>query len=257
MSFALQPGRAAGAAFPITPEEARVRVDLAAAYRLAALERWDDLIYTHISATVPGEPDHFLINPFGFAFEEIRASDLVKINSRGEVVGEVVHPVNVTGFALHAAVHAVRTDAHCVMHLHNTAGISVSAQAEGLLPLSQHAMRFHGRIAYHDYEGLAFTPAEGARLTASLGAHPAMLLRNHGTLTVGRTVAEAYVLMATLIKACEIQLGAQLGSATVQPPRDIADRTSLQLYDNGAVEGVMEWPSLLRKLDRIDPSYKN
>ncbi len=257
MSFALQPGRAAGPAFPISEEEARVRVDLAAAYRLAALERWDDLIYTHISATVPGEPDHFLINPFGFAFEEIRASDLVKINSRGEVVGETVHPVNVTGFALHAAVHAARADAHCVMPLHNTAGIAVSAQAEGLLPLSQHAMRFHGRIAYHDYEGLAFTPAEGARLTASLGGHPAMLLRNHGTLTVGRTVAEAYVLMATLIKACEAQLGAQLGSATVQPTPAVADKTSLQLYDDGAIEGVMEWPALLRKLDRIDPSYKN
>ncbi|GAA7754640.1 MAG: class II aldolase [Burkholderiaceae bacterium] len=257
MSFALQPGRAAGPAFPISDEEARVRVDLAAAYRLAALERWDDLIYTHISATVPGEPDHFLINPFGFAFDEIRASDLVKINSRGEVVGETAHPVNVTGFALHGAVHAARPDAHCVMHLHNTAGIAVSAQAEGLLPLSQHAMRFHGRIAYHDYEGLAFSPAEGGRLTGSLGGHPAMLLRNHGTLTVGRTVAEAYVLMATLIKACEIQLGAQLGSATIQPSAAIADKTSLQLYDGGAVEGVMEWPALLRKLDKIDPSYKN
>lgn len=257
MSFALQPGRANGPALPISPEEARVRVDLAAAYRLAALERWDDLIYTHISATVPGEPDHFLINPFGFAFDEIRASDLVKINGRGEVVGETVHPVNVTGFALHAAVHAARADAHCVMHLHNTAGIAVSAQAEGLLPLSQHAMRFHGRMAYHYYEGLAFTPAEGARLMASLGGHPAMLLRNHGTLTVGRTVAEAYVLMATLIKACEIQLGAQLGSATVQPAPAIAERTSLQLFDNGAVEGVMEWPALLRRLDKIDPTYKD
>jgi ribulose-5-phosphate 4-epimerase/fuculose-1-phosphate aldolase len=257
MSFALQPARAAGPAVPVSAEEARVRTDLAAAYRLAALERWDDLIYTHISATVPGEPDHFLINPFGFAFDEIRASDLVKINGRGEVVGETVHPVNVTGFALHAAVHAARADAHCVMHLHNTAGIAVSAQADGLLPLSQHAMRFHGRIGYHDYEGLAFTPAEGARLTVSLGQHPAMLLRNHGTLTVGRTVAEAYVLMATLIKACEIQLGAQAGRATVQPPADVAERTSLQLYDNGAVEGEMEWPSLLRKLDRIDPSYRD
>ena len=257
MSFALHPGRAAGPAWPIGAEEARVRVDLAAAYRLAALERWDDLIYTHISATVPGEPGHFLINPFGFAFDEIRASDLVKINGQGEVVGETVHPVNVTGFALHGAVHAARADAHCVMHLHNTAGIAVSAQAEGLLPLSQHAMRFHGRMAYHDYEGLAFTPAEGTRLTASLGDHPAMLLRNHGTLTLGRTVAEAYVLMATLIKACEIQLGAQLGSATVQPLPAVADRTSLQLFDDGAVEGVLEWLALLRKLDRIDPSYKD
>ncbi|UIF85334.1 class II aldolase/adducin family protein [Cupriavidus sp. UYPR2.512] len=258
MSFALQPARAAGGPIqPVSAEEQRVRVDLAAAYRLAAREGWDDLIYTHISATVPGEPDHFLINPFGFAFDEIRASDLVKINGRGEVVGETVHPVNVTGFALHAAVHAARVDAMCVMHLHNTAGIAVSAQAAGLLPLSQHAMRFHGRMAYHDYEGLAFTPAEGARLTASLGAHPAMLLRNHGTLTVGRTVAEAYVLMATLIKACEVQIAAQAGGALVQPGAAVADKTSGQLYDNGAVEGVMEWPALLRKLDRIDPSYRD
>jgi ribulose-5-phosphate 4-epimerase/fuculose-1-phosphate aldolase len=257
MSFALQPARATGAPQPVTPEERRVRVDLAAAYRLAALQGWDDLIYTHISATVPGERDHFLINPFGFAFDEIRASDLVKINGRGEVVGETVHPVNVTGFALHAAVHAARADAMCVMHLHNTAGIAVSAQADGLLPLSQHAMRFHGRIAYHDYEGLAFSPAEGARLTESLGNHPAMLLRNHGTLTAGRTVAEAYVLMATLIKACEIQIGAQAGGRLVQPAPAVADKTSEQLYDNGAVEGVLEWPALLRKLDKIDPSYRD
>ncbi|WER45050.1 class II aldolase/adducin family protein [Cupriavidus sp. WKF15] len=257
MSFSLQPARAAGAPSPVTPEEQRVRVDLAAAYRLSALQGWDDLIYTHISATVPGEPGHFLINPFGFAFEEIRASDLVKINGRGEVLGETVHPVNVTGFALHAAVHAARADAMCVMHLHNTAGIAVSAQAEGLLPLSQHAMRFHGRMAYHDYEGLAFTPAEGARLTASLGQQQTMLLRNHGTLTVGRTVAEAYVLMATLIKACEIQIGAQAGGRLVRPAPGVADKASGQLYDNGAVEGTLEWPALLRKLDRIDPSYRD
>lgn len=257
MSFSLQPARAAGAPHPVTPEEQRVRVDLAAAYRLAALAGWDDLIYTHISATVPGEPEHFLINPFGFAFDEIRASDLVKINGRGEVVGEAAHAVNVTGFALHAAVHAARADAHCVMHLHNTAGIAVSAQQAGLLPLSQHALRFHGRIAYHDYEGLAFTPAEGARLTASLGAQPAMLLRNHGTLTVGRTVAEAYVLMATLIKACEIQIAAQAGGSVVAPAPDVAAKASEQLYDNGAIEGALEWPALLRKLDRIDASYRD
>jgi len=257
MSFALQPARAAGASGPESPEARQVRTDLAAAYRLAALAGWDDLIYTHISATVPGEPGHFLINPFGFAFDEIRASDLVKINAKGEVVGDAVHPVNVTGFALHAAVHAARADAHCVMHLHNTAGIAVSAQACGLLPLSQHALRFHGRMAYHDYEGLAFTPAEGTRLTASLGDHPAMLLRNHGTLTVGRTVAEAYVLMATLIKACEVQIGAQAGGQVVQPSPAVVEKTSEQLFDGGAVEGVLEWPALLRKLDRIDPSFRD
>ncbi|MFJ1258002.1 class II aldolase/adducin family protein [Cupriavidus sp. CuC1] len=257
MSFALQPARAAGPILPVTQAESRMRLDLAAAYRLCALQGWDDLIYTHISAAVPDEPDHFLINPFGFAFDEIRASDLVKINGRGEVVGDSTHAVNVTGFALHGAVHAARPDAVCVMHLHNSAGVSVSAQACGLLALSQHALRFYGRLAYHDYEGLAFTPAEGARLTASLGQHPAMLLRNHGTLTVGRTVAEAYVLMATLIKACEIQLGAQAGGQVVQPPHALAQRASEQLDDGGAVEGELEWPSLLRKLDRIDASYRD
>ncbi|MCG5262880.1 class II aldolase/adducin family protein [Cupriavidus gilardii] len=261
MSFALQPARATGASAnasaTASEAERRTRIDLAAAYRLCALAGWDDLIYTHISATVPDEPDHFLINPFGHAFDEIRASDLVKINGRGEVVGDSPHPVNVTGFALHAAVHAARPDAVCVMHLHNTAGVAVSAQADGLLPLSQHAMRFHGRLAYHDYEGLAFTPAEGARLTASLGGHPAMLLRNHGTLTVGRTVAEAYVLMATLIKACEIQLGALAANRVVLPAVEVATRTSAQLDDGGAIEGALEWPSLLRKLDKIDPSYRD
>ncbi|ATJ85696.1 class II aldolase/adducin family protein [Ralstonia solanacearum] len=264
MSFALHPG----AVLPggqISEAERAVRVDLAAAYRLAALNGWDDLIYTHLSATVPGEPDHVLINAFGLAFDEITASNLVKINCAGQrvqLVGDWPDPaarpsVNVTGFALHAAVHAARPDAHCVIHLHNTAGIAVSAQRHGLLPLSQHALRFHRRLAYHDYEGLAFTPEEGARLTASLGSHRAMLLRNHGTLTVGRTVAEAYVLMATLIKACEIQIHALMAGAVVTPTPPVADRAAEQLEDGGAVEGVLEWPALLRKLDRMDHSYRD
>ncbi|MBB6591751.1 class II aldolase/adducin family protein [Ralstonia solanacearum] len=264
MSFALHPG----AVLPggqISEAERAVRVDLAAAYRLAALNGWDDLIYTHLSATVPGEPDHVLINAFGLAFDEITASNLVKINCAGQrvqLVGDWPDPaarpsVNVTGFALHAAVHAARPDAHCVIHLHNTAGIAVSAQRHGLLPLSQHALRFHRRLAYHDYEGLAFTPEEGARLTASLGSHRAMLLRNHGTLTVGRTVAEAYVLMATLIKACEIQIQALTAGAVVTPTPPVADRAAEQLEDGGAVEGVLEWPALLRKLDRMDHSYRD
>ncbi|WP_197341577.1 class II aldolase/adducin family protein [Ralstonia solanacearum] len=264
MSFALHPG----AVLPggqISEAERAVRVDLAAAYRLAALNGWDDLIYTHLSATVPGEPDHVLINAFGLAFDEITASNLVKINCAGQrvqLVGDWPDPaarpsVNVTGFALHAAVHAARPDAHCVIHLHNTAGIAVSAQRHGLLPLSQHALRFHRRLAYYDYEGLAFTPEEGARLTASLGSHRAMLLRNHGTLTVGRTVAEAYVLMATLIKACEIQIHALTAGAVVTPTPPVADRAAEQLEDGGAVEGVLEWPALLRKLDRMDHSYRD
>ena len=243
---------------PISDAERRMRVDLAAAYRLVALNGWDDLIYTHLSATVPGEPGHFLINPFGLTFDEVRASNLVKIDLAGNRIGDSEHAVNVTGFALHAAVHAARPDAVCVMHLHNTAGIAVSIQRDGLLPASQHALRFHGDLAYHDYEALAFSPAEGARLTASLGAKSAMLLRNHGTLTVGRTVAEAYVLMDTLIKACDIQVRAQAGGGPlVLPEPAVAARTAEQLRDGGAIEGKLEWPALLRRLDRIDPSYRD
>lgn len=144
------------------------------------------------------------------------------------------------------------------MHLHNTAGVAVSAQPAGWLPASQHALRFYGQLAYHDYEGLAFTPAEGERLVAHLADKPAMLLRNHGTLTVGRTVAEGYVLMATLLKACEIQLQAQAcGTELVLPKREVAARTAEQLCDGGAIEGALEWPALLRKLDRLDRSYRD
>ncbi len=258
MSFTHKPaGRINGPASMSDAEKA-TRVDLAAAYRLAALNGWDDLIYTHISASVPGEPGHFLINPFGLAFDEVRASNLVKIDINGNIVGASEHPVNATGFALHAAVHAARDDAFCVMHLHNTAGIAVSIQRAGLLPASQHALRFYGQLAYHDYESLAFTRAEGERLVAHLADKPAMLLRNHGTLTAGRTVAEAYVLMATLIKACEIQLQAQAGGAELVLPSDaVAERTAEQLRDGGAIEGAMEWPALMHRLDRIDRSYRD
>jgi ribulose-5-phosphate 4-epimerase/fuculose-1-phosphate aldolase len=164
--------------------------------------------------------------------------------------------VNPTGFAIHGAIHRARADAQCVMHLHNTAGIAVSAQRDGLLPLSQHAMRFIGHLGYHDYEGLALTESEGARLVTNLGNHPAMLLRNHGTLTVGRTIAEAYVVMATLVKACEIQVAALSSPNLIMPEPRIIEKAAADLHAFGAEEGVLEWPALLRKLDRIDPSYK-
>lgn len=258
MSFTHTPAARIAASGPFSEAEQQARIDLAAAYRLAALNGWDDLVYTHISASAPEEPGHFLINPFGLAFDEVCASNLVKIDIAGNIVGPSEHPVNATGFALHAAVHAARRDAFCVMHLHNTSGIAVSLQPAGLLPASQHALRFHGQLAYHDYEGLAFTPSEGERLVAHLGTYPAMLLRNHGTLTAGRTVAEAYVLMATLIKACEIQLQAQAaGMPLVMPSDSVAARTAEQLFDGGAVEGALEWPALLRKLDRLDRSYRH
>jgi len=232
------------------------RVHLAACYRLCALNQWDDLIYTHISAAIPGEPEHYLINPFGMQFDEITASSLLKVNVQGELLPNQSGIVNPTGFAIHGAIHRARPDAHCVMHLHNTAGIAVSAQRDGLLPLSQHAMRFMGHLGYHDYEGVALSEAEGTRLTCNLGHYPAMLLRNHGTLTVGRTIGEAYVVMATLIKACEIQVAALSSPNLIMPELKIIEKAAAELHDAGAEEGILEWPALLRKLDHIDPNYK-
>jgi ribulose-5-phosphate 4-epimerase/fuculose-1-phosphate aldolase len=242
----------------ISDAEWRVRLDLAACYRLCALKNWDDLIYTHISAAVPGEEGRFLINPFGFGFNEITASNLVKIDLQGNIIGDRTHRVNVTGFAIHGAVHAARQDAMCVMHLHNENGTAVGMQQGGLLPLSQHAMRFYRQIAYHDYEGLALSAQEQDRLIAHLGAYPAMLLRNHGTLIAGRTIAEAYVLMDTLDKACAFQLKAQSGGGPLNmPSHEICAKTYKELLGDGSPEGGLEWPALLRKLDVLSPSYRD
>lgn len=242
----------------ISASEWQVRVDLAACYRLCALKRWDDLIYTHISATVPGEPGRFLINPFGFRFNEITASNLVKIDLAGNVIGDQTSRVNVTGFAIHGAVHAAREDAMCVMHLHNENGVAVGMQQGGLLPLSQHAMRFYQQIGCHDYEGLALSPLEQTRLIERLGDYPAMLLRNHGTLISGRTVAEAYVLMDTLDKACAFQLKAQSGGGPLNiPSAEVCAKTYKDLLGDGGPEGILEWPALLRMLDALSPSYRH
>ncbi|WP_343585018.1 class II aldolase/adducin family protein [Herbaspirillum sp.] len=242
----------------ISLAEWQVRRDLAACYRLCALNGWDDVVYTHISATVPGEPQHFLINEFGLAFDEICASNLVKISLDGEVVDGSRRRVNASGFAIHAAVHAARPDAHCVLHLHNVNAIAVGIQPQGLLPLSQHALRFYELLGYHDYEGLALTPAEQQRLVAALGQRPAMLLRNHGSLVCGRTVAEAFVLLDTLDKACAIQLKALAGAPYPhQPPVPVCRKTRDQLLGDGSPEGALEWPALLRKLERLDGSYKD
>jgi ribulose-5-phosphate 4-epimerase/fuculose-1-phosphate aldolase len=256
-SFTFQSTRSS-APSTITHAEWQVRQDLAACYRLCALKGWDDLIYTHISAAVPNEPGHFLINPFGYRFDEICASNLVKIDLKGQIIGDHQYRVNVTGFAIHAAVHAARSDAHCVMHLHNTNGIAIAAQEQGLLPLSQHALRFYQQLGYHAYEGLALSPVEQARLIERLGNYPAMFLRNHGTLVTGRTVAEAYVLMDTIDKACEIQIKAQSGGAKlVVPPHEVCLKTYQELLGDGSPEGALEWPALLRKLDTISSSYQN
>lgn len=237
--------------------EWRVRLDLAACYRLCALNGWDDLIYTHISAAVPDQARRFLINPFGYRFDEICASSLVKIDLEGRIIGDRSQRVNVTGFAIHGAVHAARPDAACVMHLHNANGVAVGMQEEGLLPLSQHALRFYGQLAYHDYEGLALSRFEQSRLLERLGNCPAMLLRNHGTLVIGRTVAEAYVLMDTLDKACLFQLKAQAGNARLtRVPHEICIKTQRELTGDGSPEGALEWPALLRKLNTIMPSFR-
>lgn len=240
----------------MSAQEWQTRVDLAACYRLCALNGWDDTIYTHISAAVPGEEGRFLINPFGLRFDEICASNLVKIDLQGRVIGPPQYRINVTGFAIHGAVHAARHDAKCVMHLHNTNGIAVGAQEQGLLPLSQHALRFYEQIGYHAYEGLALSAAEQDKLIAALGAYPAMLLQNHGTLVCGRTVAEAFVLLDTLDKACEIQLKAQSGGAKLlMPSPEVCRKTYQELIGDGSPEGVLEWPALLRKLDKLSPGY--
>lgn len=237
--------------------EWQARLDLAACYRLVAARGWDDLIYTHISLAVPDQPGRFLINPFGLTFEEVTASNLVKIDIDGAIVGDTPHRVNATGFAIHGAIHAARDDAKCVFHLHNEAAVSVSMLQDGLLPLSQHALRFHGDLGYHRYEGLALTASEKRRLVENLGRRPAMLLHNHGSLVVGRTVAEAFCLTDTLDKACRMQLAAQAtGTALVLPTPDVCERTFRQLTADPEPEGELEWPALLRWLDRRCPDYK-
>ncbi|WP_338771149.1 class II aldolase/adducin family protein [Massilia sp. METH4] len=241
----------------ISPAEWQTRVDLAACYRLCALQGWDDGIYTHISAAVPGEPGHYLINPFGMRFDEVRASNLVKVDGDGNIVGQSQYSVNRSGFRLHAAVHKARPDAACVMHLHNLAGIAVGMQKGGLLPLSPYALRFYGELGYHHYEGIAMMEDEQERLVRNLGSHPAMLLRNHGTLAVGRTIPEAFVLMETLDRACEAQLKAQAaGVPLVQPPEATCIKAHAQLVGDGAPEGALEWPSLLRRLNAASPQYR-
>lgn len=242
----------------VSPEEWKIRVDLAACYRLIALQGWDDLIFTHISAKVPGPEKHFLINPYGQLFEEITASSLVKIDLQGTIVGESPFPVNPAGFVIHSAIHEVRADAHCVLHLHTSPGQAVSAQEHGLLPLTQTAMTLHGAIAYHDYEGIAVDIDERARLAADLGDKNVMILRNHGTLTVGETVSDAFVRMYFLERACEAQVMSLGGGVRRSPPpRGMPEKTAEQAAMGLTYVGrALLWPAMLRKLDRVDPSYK-
>jgi len=241
----------------VSPEEWQARVDLAAAYRLVALYGWDDLIFTHISARVPGAAHHFLLNPYGMMFEEVTASSLVKIDFAGNKVASSPYFINPAGFMIHSAVHAARDDAQCVMHLHTDYGIAVSAQKKGLLPISQQSMFALASLAYHEYEGLALDDNEKPRLIADLGDKNYLILRNHGLLTVGRSAVDAFVAMFLLERACKIQILAQSGSAELlEIPDPIVQRVDSQLKAVTVGQGAeLTWPGLLRKLDRIDPSY--
>ncbi|MFF3707435.1 class II aldolase/adducin family protein [Streptomyces phaeochromogenes] len=246
-------------------EELRLRRELAAVYRLVAHFRMTDLIFTHISVRLPGPEQHFLINPYGLLFEEITASNLVKIDLTGHPVEESPHPVNPAGFVIHSAIHAARSDAHCVLHTHTRAGCAVAAQEQGLLPLNQISMEFYGRLGHHDYEGVALNLAEQRRLVADLGGHPAMILRNHGLLTVGETPAQAFLRMYYLDKACEIQTAATAaGAGLVIPSPDICELTARQLTgedDSSDLQDDMgyelAWSALLRLVERVAPDYKD
>lgn len=242
----------------VSPEEWQVRVDLAAAYRLVAHYGWDDLIFTHLSARVPGPDYHFLINPYGMMFEEITASSLVKINLQGEIVLPSPYFINPAGFTIHSAVHAAREDALCVIHLHTLHGVAVSAQQSGLLPISQQSLFVLASLGYHGYEGLALNEDEKSRLVADLGNKNNLILRNHGLLTVGRTAAEAFLSMYILESSCRIQILAQSGGGTLLPVAEpILENVAAQLSAVTVGQGAqLAWPGLLRKLDRGDPSFR-
>src|SRR6476659_9813540 len=239
--------------------ERAVRIDLAACYRLVALYGWDDLVFTHISARVPGPEHHFLINPYGMMFEEITASSLVKVDLQGDIVMESDYNINPAGFTIHSAVHAAREDALCVMHLHTENGIAVSAQKDGLLPISQQSLFVLASLGYHDYEGLALNDDEKPRLVNDLGNKTFLILRNHGLLTVGQSVADAFLSMFLLERACRIQIMAQSGGGELI---SISDEILAQIPAQEQVvvkggPGQLVWPGLIRKLDRNGSNYQD
>ena len=239
--------------------EWRQRIELAACYRLLAHHRMTDLIYTHATARVPGEAGHFLINPYGYRWEEITASSLVKIDVEGRKVDSSPHRVNPAGFTIHSAVHMARHDAACVIHTHTKAGMAVSVVKDGLLPISQIALQYYGRLGVHDYEGIALDLDERQRLIRDLGSYCGLILRNHGLLTVGRSVAEAFSLMFYLNLACEVQVATlSMGVELVVPPKDVCEKVGRQYdqmaFDDGDLE--LEWAAHLRTLDAIDPGYR-
>jgi ribulose-5-phosphate 4-epimerase/fuculose-1-phosphate aldolase len=241
----------------VGPEEWRLRVDLAACYRLIALHGWDDLVFTHVSARVPGPEHHFLINPYGMTFDEITASSLVKVDGRCNKLTESPFSVNPAGFVIHSAVHAAREDAQCVLHVHTVAGVAVSAQQRGVLPISQQATIVLASLGYHDYEGIALLDDEKPRLQRDLGTNTFLMLRNHGLLTVGRSVADAFLSMFLLQRTCEIQVLAQAGGPLVEVDARIVAgvKANIDVVTKG-MGGALAWPALLRKLDRANPGYE-
>ncbi|HEY4081192.1 MAG TPA: class II aldolase/adducin family protein [Burkholderiaceae bacterium] len=242
----------------VSPEEWQLRCDLAACYRLVALYGWTDLVFTHISARLPGDEHRFLINPYGLMFEEITASSLVAVDQEGNKLHDTPFPVNRAGFVIHSAVHVAREDAACVLHTHTRAGVAVSAQKAGVLPISQQSTFVLASLAYHDYEGVALHDEEKPRLQADLGKANFLMLRNHGLLTVGCSIADAFLSMYIFETTCQIQLAAQSGGSALNTvdPRIVAGVAESMAKQTQGQGGAFVWPALLRKLDRADASYR-
>jgi ribulose-5-phosphate 4-epimerase/fuculose-1-phosphate aldolase len=247
----------------VSAEEWQLRVDLAACYRLVALYGWSDLVFTHISAKLPESVSgqgqhHFLINPYGLMFDEITASSLVKVDMQCNKLLDSPYPVNPAGFVIHSAVHEAREDVGCVLHTHTRAGVAVSAQKAGILPISQQSTFVLASLAYHAYEGVAFRDEEKPRLQADLGQANFLMLRNHGLLTCGKTIADAFLAMYTFENTCRIQLDAQAGGELTEVnPLIVKGVAEAMRVQTGGLGGAFVWPSLIRKLDRTDPSYKD
>ena len=242
----------------VSEAEWQTRVDLAACYRLVAKYGWDDLIFTHISARLPGEGHQFLINPYGMMFDEVTASSLVKIDLEGRKLLDGPYEINPAGFTIHSAIHAAREDARCVLHTHSLNGVAVSATKGGVLPISQQSIFVLASLGYHDYEGVALLDGEKPRLVRDLGDKSFLMLRNHGLLTVGATIADAFLLMYMFESACTIQLRAQSASPELIPidPKIITGATMMAKQATRNAGGALAWPALLRKLDRVDPSFR-
>jgi len=245
----------------VSEDEWKLRVNLAACYRLVAMYGWSDLIFTHISAKLPesvsGKDHHFLINPYGLMFDEITASSLLKIDLQGKQINESSFYVNHAGFVIHSTIHEARHDAVCVLHTHSRAGVAVSAQKEGLLPISQQSSLLLSSLAYHDYEGLAVHDDERDRLKADLGNNKYMILRNHGLLTVGCSVPDAFLAMYFLETSCQIQVSAQAGGTLSPVPQKVLDgvTAAVRVQQSKGSAADLAWPALLRRLDRLNPGY--